>query len=408
MQNPFSDELRRDPYPLYEQMRAHSPVLHLPPPFDVWMVFDFDGVKRVLSDHQAFSSAVPAPKNWFLFSDPPRHTKLRGLISRAFTPRVVANLEPHIRELSRELLHRHATRGEMDLATDYATPLPMMVISDLIGIPRGDWLRFKRWSDMILRLSYTMGGIDPAEAQAAMADFQSVTAEMDSYVAEMIDQRRGAPADDLMTGLVQAEVDGQRLSQNEILGFFQLLVVGGQETTANLITNAMLCLLEHPQQLALLRSRMELLPLAIEEVLRFRSPLAWLMRTPTQPVELSGQTIQPGQLVLPMIGSANRDENHFPAADKFDISRQENPHLAFGHGPHFCLGAPLARLEARIALTDLLANLDQIELASNEPWPPRQALNVHAPARLPIRFEPAKAQHHNPPREPDTGQAVFG
>jgi cytochrome P450 len=376
---------------MYQQMRSHSPVLHLPPPFDVWMVFDYDGVKRVLSDHEAFSSAVHAPKNWFIFYDPPRHTKMRGLISRAFTPRVVANLEPRIRELSRELLDRSVPRGQLDLATDYATPLPMMVISEMIGIPASDWPRFKRWSDMVLRLSYTMGGIDPAEAQAAMADFQSVTAEMDHYVGETIRERRARPADDLMTGLVQAEIDGERLTQSEILGFFQLLVVGGQETTANLISNAMLCLLENPRQLALLRKQMELLPSAIEEVLRYRSPLPWLMRTPTQPVELSGQTIPPGALVLPMIGSANRDERHFPAADQFDITRDPNPHIAFGHGVHFCLGATLARMEARIALTDLLARMDQIELASDAPWPPRRALNVHGPASLPIRFQATKA-----------------
>ncbi len=390
MVNPFSDEVRRDPYPLYQQMREHSPVLHLPPPFDVWMVFDYDGVKRVLSDHEAFSSAVPAPKNWFIFFDPPRHTKLRGLLSRAFTPRVVANLEPRIQALSREILDRHIDRGRMDLAADYATPLPMMVISELIGIPTSDWERFKRWSDMVLRLSYTMGGIDPAEAEAAMNDFHAVTAEMDEYVGEMIRERRARPANDLMTGLIQAEVDGERLTQNEILGFFQLLVVGGQETTANLISNAVLCLLENPGQLSQLRGRMELLPAAIEEVLRYRSPLPWVMRTPKHPVELSGQTIPPGALVLPMIGSANRDERHFSDAERFDITRTPNPHIAFGHGLHFCLGAPLARLEARIALTDLLARMDSIAPASDEPWPPRRALNVHGPASLPIRFEAAK------------------
>jgi cytochrome P450 len=214
---------------------------------------------------------------------------------------------------------------------------------------------------------------------------------MDHYVGETIRERRARPADDLMTGLVQAEIDGERLTQSEILGFFQLLVVGGQETTANLISNAMLCLLENPRQLALLRKQMELLPSAIEEVLRYRSPLPWLMRTPTQPVELSGQTIPPGALVLPMIGSANRDERHFPAADQFDITRDPNPHIAFGHGVHFCLGATLARMEARIALTDLLARMDQIELASDAPWPPRRALNVHGPASLPIRFQATKA-----------------
>lgn len=390
MLNPFSDDLRRNPFPMYQELRNHSPLLHLPPPHDLWMIFDYDGVKRALADHDAFSSAVPAPKGWFLFFDPPRHTKLRGLISRAFTPRVIANLESRIRELSRELLKGTIDRRQMDLAADFAVPLPMTVISEMIGIPPEDWSRFKHWSDGILRLSYTMGGIDPAEAQAAMADFQAVSIEMNGYVAQMIELRREQPSEDLMTALVQAEVDGERLTQSEILGFFQLLVVGGQETTTNLINNAVLCLIDNPDQLALLRERMELLPSAIEEVLRYRSPLQWLMRTPTRDIEMHSQTIPKGALVLTMLGSANRDERHFPDAERFDITREPNPHIAFGHGLHFCLGAPLARLEARIALTDLLQRADQIELASSEPWPPRQALHVHGPASLPIRFQPAE------------------
>jgi cytochrome P450 len=180
------------------------------------------------------------------------------------------------------------------------------------------------------------------------------------------------------------------LTHDEILGFFQLLVVGGQETTANLINNAILCFLEHPDQFARIRAEPALLPPAIEEVLRYRSPLQWIMRTPRRDVDLHGQLIPAGKLVLPMIGSANRDPRQFPQAERFDILRAPNPHIAFGHGIHSCLGAPLARLEARIALSDLLARLKNLALASAEPWQPRQALNVHGPAHLPIRFEPAR------------------
>jgi cytochrome P450 len=383
----FSDEMRRNPFPVYDELRSSSPVFHAPPPFDMWMIFDYEGVKRALSDHDAFSSAVPAPKNWFTFFDPPRHTKLRALIMRAFTPRVVASLEPQIRTLSRELLDQAVERGEVDLATDYAVPLPMKVIASMIGIPPADWQQFRRWSDGILKLSYTMRGIDDAEAATAIDEFHAAAAEMDVYLAEMLKQRQAVPQDDLLTGLARAEVDGQRLTHQEILGFFQLLVVAGQETTSNLINNAVVCLLENPDQLALLKQRMELLPSAIEEVLRCRSPIQWLMRTPTRKIELHGQTIPPGQLVLPMIGSANRDPQQFPRASRFDITRDPNPHLAFGLGIHFCLGAPLARLEARIALTDLLTRLPGLELANDKPWEPRQALHVHGPARLPIRFE---------------------
>jgi cytochrome P450 len=380
----FSDEMRRNPYPLYDQMRLSSPLLRVPPPFNAWLIFDYEGVKWALSDHAAFSSRVPAPQ-WFIFFDAPAHTKLRALISQAFTPRMVANLEPRIRELSRQLLERAIEHGEMDLAADFSEPLAMQVIAGMIGIPLADWTRYKQWSDVILRLSYARSGGE--EAERAIRDFTAVTLEMDAYLANMIERRRNTPQDDLLTHLIDAEVDGERLSRQEILGFFQLLIVAGQETTTNLIDNALLCLLEHPDQLARLRAAPELLPAAIEEVLRYRSPLQWIMRTPRRDVEVHGQVIPAGQIVLPMIGSANRDPRRFPDAGRFDIGRDPNPHAAFGHGIHFCLGAALSRMESKIALADLLARFNNFELATDQPWQPREALHVHGPARLPIRFE---------------------
>jgi cytochrome P450 len=383
----FSDDMRRNPYPAYDLLRSASPVLHVPQ-FHAWLVFDYEGVRRVLSDHEAFSSQVPAPRNWFTFFDPPRHTRLRALLTKAFTPRSVANLEPRIRALSRQLLDQAVARGGMDLAGDFAMPLPMMVIAEMLGIPVADLPRYKRWSDEILKLSYSLFR-GPDEVQA-VNEFTVVTAEMRAYLPELLGPRRAQPLDDLLTRLVQAEVDGERLTDEEILGFFQLLLVAGQETTANLINNAVLCLLENADQLARLRASPELLPSAIEEVLRYRAPLQWVMRTPRRDVPLHGQVIPAGQLVLPVIGSANRDPQLFRDAGRFDIVREPNPHVAFGHGLHFCLGAPLARLEARIALADLLERLPGIRLGSAEPWEPRKALHVHGPARLPIRFEPAQ------------------
>ncbi len=381
----FSDDMRRHPYPLYDQLRVASPVLHVPA-FRAWLVFDHDGVKRVLSDHDAFSSGVPGPPNWFIFFDPPLHTRLRALLSKAFTPRSVANLEPRIRELSRQLLDRVIEGGEMDLAVDYAVPLPMWVIAEMLGIPAEDLPLYRRWSDEILKLSYSL--FRGEEEARSVAEFRAATAEMRTYLPRLLAQRRAAPRDDLLTRLVEAEVDGERLAEEEILGFFQLLLVGGQETTANLINNAILCFLDHPEALERVRAAPELLPSAIEEVLRYRSPLQWLMRTPRRDVVMHGQTIPAGQLVLAVVGSANRDPRAFPDADRFDITRDPNPHLAFGHGTHFCLGAPLARLEARIALTDLLQRVKGFQLVSAEPWEPRKALNVHGPARLPLRFQP--------------------
>lgn len=384
----FSDETRRNPYPLYDQMRKGCPVHYVPPPFDAWMIFDYQNVKWVLNDNARFSSRVPAPPDWFVFFDPPAHTKLRALISRAFTPRVIAALEPRIRALSRQLLSETAQRGEMDLAADYSVPLPMMVISEIIGIPAVDGPRFRRWSDVILNLSYSRSG--GAEAATAISDFRAVTAEMNSCLGEMIQQRRASPADDLLTRLIEAETDGEHLTQKEILGFFQLLIVAGQETNTNLINNAILCLMEHPEQREHLERRIDLLPSAIEEVLRFRSPVQWMMRTTREDIQVNGTTIPAGKLVLPMIGSANRDPGQFRDPDCFDITRASNPHVAFGHGIHFCLGAYLSRLEARIALTDLLERVRGFELASDEPWTPRKALHVHGPASLPLRFQSSR------------------
>src|SRR5678810_386176 len=191
----FSDEVRRDPYALYEQMRKHSPVFHVPPPFDAWLVFDYDNVRRVLSDHALFSSRVPAPRHWFIFYDPPQHTKMRGLISRAFTPRMVTNLEPRIRDLSSQLLDSVIERGTMDLALDYAVPLPMQVIAGMIGLPESDWPKFKRWSDTILKLSYARSGGEAAERSAR--EFGEVTAEMSASLQAMSEDRRASPREDL-------------------------------------------------------------------------------------------------------------------------------------------------------------------------------------------------------------------
>jgi cytochrome P450 len=381
----LSADVRRNPFPLYEQLRRVSPIVH-DARSGVWMIFDHDGVKRVLNDNEAFSSNVMrgTTAKWLVFQDAPRHTKLRALVMSAFTPKTVSSLEPRIRRLSGELLDWVIEQGEMDIVSDYAVPLPMMVIAEMLGIPTQDWPSFREWSDVILNLSHTLPGGD--RALKAAEEFRGVTAEMSEYLSTLIEQRRRQPTGDLLTRLVHAEVDGERLQPDEILGFFQLLLVAGHETTTNLIANSMLSFLDYPDQLERLRARPELLESAIEEVLRFRSPVQWMMRMPRRSVELHGETIHVGTMVLPMIGSANRDENVFRDADRFDISRDPNPHIAFGHGIHFCIGAALSRLEARIALPDLLSRLGDFEFAGVSAWEPRDALHVHGPASLPIRF----------------------
>jgi cytochrome P450 len=376
----FSDDARHNPYPIYAQLRAAAPVFH-EPQSGLWMVFDYAGVRRALTEHETFSSRH-GPADWMIFQDPPRHAQLRALLSRAFTPRSVANLERRIDAIARELLDRVAGRGAFDLAADFAVPLPMIVIAEMLGVPAEDRPRIARWNDVLLRMSYLVA--DSPQAEDVFREFGVITQGMSEYLAALLAERRAQPKDDLLTRLGEAEVDGARLTHHDILGFLQLLLLAGSETTTNLINNAMLCFIEHPDQLALLRRRMDLLPSAIEEVLRFRAPLQWMFRLTTRDVELHGQTLPAKTLLLAMIGSANRDLAAFPDAEKFDITRDPNPHLAFGHGAHFCLGAPLARLEGRVALTALLERFSMIELAESEPWEPRKGLHVHGPTRLPI------------------------
>ena len=304
----FSDDVRRNPYPLYEQLRSASPVFH-DPGSDMWMLFDYDSVKRAMDDHESFSSVVHPPTgrapDWLVFQDPPRHTRMRAIVMRTFTPRAIANLEPRIRELSRALLDQHAPRGEMDLVADYAAPLPVMVIAELIGIPIVDRPRFMRWSHAIMNLSYAIAG---GEVAARMVrEHAPARDEMRQYIEELAEVRRAAPRDDLLTRLVEAEVDGERLTVEEILGFFQLLLSAATETTTNLIDNAVLSFIEHPEQLAKLRENPALLPAAIEEVVRFRSPGQAMFRETRRDVALNGCTIPAGKFVLVMVGSANRD-----------------------------------------------------------------------------------------------------
>ena len=385
MRGAIADAFRRNPFPLYGLMRRVAPVFRNRR-HDFWMLFDYDSVKRALHDHEAFSSrAAPPgdqPLDWLIFQDPPLHTKLRGIIMRTFTPRAIAALEPRIRALSGELLGPAIARGTMDVATEFAVPLPLMVIAEMLGIPAGERDPLKRWSEAILGLSEAVAGGETARRVAGV--FRAAKEEMRPCVIRWLAARRADPKDDLLTRLVEAEVDGERLSKEDILGFFQLLLLAGSETTTNLISSAVLCLAESPGQLARVRADPGLLPAALEEVLRFRPPLQTVFRQTRREVEVRGKRIPAGKLVLAMVGSANRDPRHFRDPGRFDIARDPNPHIAFGHGIHFCIGAPLARLEARIALAELLQRAPRLTLVGG--WEPRKGLFVHGPARLPIRL----------------------
>ncbi|QSO54575.1 cytochrome P450 [Alicyclobacillus curvatus] len=391
MVNLFSPELKRNPYPMYQAMRQSQPVMHMES-LDIWSVFRYADVKTVLSDHTRFSSQYGrAPDmddsasfqarrgSTLITTDPPRHTDLRSLVNRAFTPRAVEALEPRIAEIANELFDKVGNSGEIDLVKDFSYPLPVIVIAELLGIPSQDRDRFKHWSDEI---------VASADQVLGKTDVQSDTAhrEMGAYFYEILQARRAHPQNDLISALIQAEVDNERLSEEDILSFCWLLLVAGNETTTNLIGNAMLTLLEHPDQLALLRENSHLLSGAIEESLRYRSPVQAMFRMTTGDVEIAGQTIPAGKRVVAWIGSANRDEERFVEAEKFDITRNPNPHIAFGHGIHFCLGAPLARLEARVALAAALERLQDVSRVDDSPLEPARGIIVHGVTSLPLRF----------------------
>ncbi|WP_437497871.1 cytochrome P450 [Sorangium sp. So ce1099] len=364
-----------------------------------WQLFGHADVLRVLSDPATFSSDmskfIPPQADFELFSrgnfarlDPPKHRKLRDLVSQAFTPRVVSGLAPRIATITSELLDSVGDAERLDLVGDLAYPLPVIVIAELLGIPVADRESFRRWADTLLSRNGEEARTLPD--QAAMDRMGPILREMNEYLLAHIKQRRARPTDDLISKLTRAEVDGHTLDDEEIVGFVGLLLIAGHITTTALLGNAILCLDEHPDAAAELRADPTGLPAAIEEVLRYRPPFPRLARRTTAEVELGGKQIPADQLVILWLISANRDAAHFEDPDRFDIHRKPNQHLSFGYSIHFCLGAPLARLEAKIALEILLERYRTIAVARDagceffSPW------SMISAKRLPVDVQIAR------------------
>lgn len=376
-------------YSWYRQMRETQPV-YRDPDWGAWHVFRYADVVRVLTDHATFSSDESkyasaeyrdnSPiSSSILRMDPPRHRQLRNIVTQAFTPRMVAQLEPRIKAITDELLDPVAGKGEMDLIRDLAYPLPVTVIAELLGIPPELREDFKRWSDALVS-----GGEGTTEAE--MQKLFDEIGGMFSYFSQVLQERRANPQSDLVSALLTAEVDGEHLSDLELLGFCGLLLVAGNETTTNLIGNLMLCLDENPGVVERLRANRALVPGAIEEALRYYSPVRTMTRYATKETMLGDQRIEAGQVVIPWFSSANRDEAEFPNADRFDIEREPNRHLGFGRGIHFCLGAPLARLEVKIALNALLDRLPGEWRIPDVPLQPIKSFIVFGTKNLPLRW----------------------
>lgn len=373
-----------NPFPFYELGRAMSPLVL--PDRGLAMVFGYDDCVAILKDWETWSSRFPPPPDvtdppepTMLNSDPPRHTRLRSLVSQAFTPRMVEQLEPRIREITRELLEPALEAGACDLVAALAYPLPVIVIAEILGIPPEDRAQFKEWSDeVVASLGTGLGGGRQVRAE--------VFEEMREYFTRMTEERRRHPRNDLITGLVEAEQDGERLTFPDLLQMLILLLVAGNETTTNLISNAMLSFMEHPDELAKVEANPALTPSALEEVLRFNSPVQATARRPTRDVELRGRTIPAGMVTLVWLAAANRDPAQFPEPLRFDVTRSPNRHLAFGMGIHFCLGAPLARLEARVAYEELLGAATGFERTTDGPLPRVPTFFMRGVLELPIAF----------------------
>ncbi len=392
---PFSPQFKANPHPTYAALRDHDPVrrVTLPSGLPAWLVTRYEDVKAVLADPRLSKDVrrFPDPGRYLvaadlretisrhmLNADPPDHTRLRKLVSKAFTPRRVEALRPRVQQITEELLDRMAPLGRVDLIDAFAFPLPVTVICELLGVPVEDRDEFRVWSNVII------------EGVGAGDRFESAVRAMDKYLRELVEAKRRSPGDDMLSDLIAAREEGDRLSEGELTSMAFLLLVAGHETTVNLIGNGVYLLLTHPDQLALLRSDPGLLPSAVEEFLRYEGPAETsTLRFATEPIEIGGVTIPAGEVVLVALASANRDGRRFADADRLDITRGDSQHLAFGHGIHYCLGASLARLEGQVAIGELLARFPDLALAvppEELAW--RPGTLIRGLCELPVTYSP--------------------
>jgi cytochrome P450 len=395
MYNPFDPGFAADPYPQYAAMRASDPV-HLTP-LEFWVLFSYSDIAQFLKDPtlsvedanarptamdqmlmEAVGDRVDRGSRAMLNVDPPDHTRLRKLVTKAFTPRVIENLRPRIQALVDEMLNAAEGRGSIDLIADFAFPLPFAVISEMLGVPAKDGDKLRGWSGMIVRSLEPL--IDPNLA-VAIADASD---HMYEYVGEMIAQKRKEPGDDLLSALIAAEEQGDVLSDDELQEQVLLLYIAGHETTVNLIGNGTYALLNNRDQLERLRADSSLMPTAVEEFLRYDSPVQMTRRITLRDVQIGGKTIEKGSFCGLVLASANRDRAHWgQEADKLDVARADaHQHLSFGGGAHYCLGAALARVEGQVAIGSLAQRFPKVEQAGDPEWNGR--INLRGLERLPV------------------------
>ena len=393
--NPLSARAIQDPYSTYARLRARSPV-HRSRVLEAWVFTRYADVEAILRDYKRFSNMpsnrraprrqrtfAPPRADWtMLFLDPPEHARLRALVNQAFTPRAVDALEPHIRSITGELLDDLEDPAEFDLMTAVANPLPVIVIAEMLGVPPEDRDRFKRWSNARARMLEPT--ITARERERAVAAGEA----LDAYFMPIIQARRRAPRDDIVSALAQAEEAGDSLTEREMLLMLRLLLIAGNETTTNLIGNGMLALLKHPEQLALLREDPSRIPAAVEELLRFDTPVQLDVRAVLEDCDMHGTTLRRGDGAVLAIGAANRDPEVFDEPERLDVERSRGSNISFGRGVHHCIGAPLARLEGRIALELLLERYSSLRLLTDRPTF-RRGIVLRGLESLPVSAVPA-------------------
>ena len=390
--NPLSAATAQDPYPVYAALRERGPVHHSRL-MNAWLFSRHADIDIILRDHQRFSNdprkgtlsrdqraKLPAEEEFtMLFLDPPDHKRLRALVNKAFTPKAVNALEPHIRSLLGSLLDDiDDPAAGFDLMQAVAQPLPVIVIAEMLGIPAEDRAQFKIWSDQRARTLEPM--ITPREREVA----ETASRALDEYFRPIIRERRAEPQDDILSGLAQAEEEGDRLTEREMLNMLRLLLIAGNETTTNLIGNGFLALLRYPDQLQRLRDDPSLIPLAVDELLRFDSPVQTDFRRVLTDCEVNGFPLKQRENIVLLLGSANRDPDAFENPDTLDVGRGDRSHLSFGRGIHHCIGAPLARLEGRVVLEILLERFSRIGLLDGEPRF-RNSIVLRGLESLPVR-----------------------
>lgn len=354
------------PFHWYQKMQQEKPVFFDPNftlnwgPQGAWQVFRHQDVQKILTNYEAFSSeSMPKIEqspisNGIINTDPPRHKLLRKIISKAFIPSVVAKLEPWIREQCQERLSVVLEKGEMEFMQDFAIPIPVSVITKLLGVPMKDYNQVHKWANELI--------FDPDEMETGAESFFRTQQEQSMYFEALIKEREQHLQDDLLSHLIQAEVDGEKLSLADLISFCIVLLAAGNETTTNLLGNMVLTFTEQPELQTHLLERPQDIPLAIEETLRYRSPVQSLFRLATKDIKLAGHKIKKGDYVIVWLGSANHDPQVFPNPEIFDMHRNNRSQVSFGHGIHYCIGEPLAKLEAKIALEVLFQKVKQIQV----------------------------------------------